>query len=46
MYSGTILSLNQRDLSVSSEKFDEYIDNLLEPRKIKLPEGQGEPVVI
>jgi hypothetical protein len=32
--------------TVSSEKFDEYIDNLLEPRKIKLPEGQQKPVVI
>jgi hypothetical protein len=29
---------------VSPEKFDDYIDNLIEPRKVKLPEGQGEPV--
>jgi hypothetical protein len=32
--------------TVSSEKFDEYIDNLLEPRSIKLPEGHQQPVVI
>jgi len=30
--------------TASSEKFDEYMDNLIEPRKVKLPEGQGEPV--
>jgi hypothetical protein len=32
--------------TVHSEKFDEYIDNLLEPRRINLPEGQGKPVNI
>jgi hypothetical protein len=32
--------------TVHPEKFDEYIDNLLEPRRIKLPEGQGKPVNI
>jgi hypothetical protein len=30
--------------TVSSEKFDDYMDNLLEPKQIKLPEGQGIPV--
>ncbi len=30
--------------TVPSEKFDNYMDNLIEPRKVKLPEGQGEPV--
>ncbi len=29
---------------VSPEKFNDYMDNLIEPRKVKLPEGQGEPV--
>jgi hypothetical protein len=30
--------------TVHPEKFDEYMGNLLEPKKIKLPEGQGKPV--
>jgi hypothetical protein len=32
--------------TVSPEKFDDYMDNLLEPKKMQLPEGQGEPVII
>ena len=32
--------------TVHPEKFDEYIGNLLEPKKVKLPEGQGKPVKI
>ena len=32
--------------NVEPQKFDEYMDNLLEPRKIKLPEGQGKPVIV
>ena len=32
--------------TVPSEKFDVYIDNLLEPRKLKLPEGQGKPLTV
>lgn len=32
--------------NVHPEKFDEYTNNLLEPRQIKLPEGQGKPVII
>lgn len=30
--------------NVSSEKFDEYFGNLLEPKQRKLPEGEGKPV--
>ena len=30
--------------TVPSEKVDKYVNNLIEPRKVKLPEGQGEPV--
>jgi len=29
---------------VTPEKSNDYMDNLIEPRKVKLPEGQGEPV--
>jgi hypothetical protein len=32
--------------NVSSERFDEYIGNLFEPKQIKLPEGQGKPIKI
>ena len=32
--------------TVSSEKFDDYFDNLLESGQIKLPEGQGKPVKV
>lgn len=30
--------------TVRPEVFEDYIDNLLEPKKNKLPEGQGKPV--
>jgi hypothetical protein len=30
--------------TVSSKDFDDYIDNLLEPKQIKLPEGKGVPI--
>ena len=30
---------------VSSEKFDEYMGNLIEPKQIGLPEGQQKPVI-
>lgn len=32
--------------NVSPEKFDQYMDNLLEPKQNKLPEGQGQPVKV
>lgn len=32
--------------NVDSERFDDYMDNLFEPEKHKLPEGQGQPVII
>ena len=32
--------------NVSPEKFDQYMDNLFEPKQVKLPEGQGEPVIV
>lgn len=32
--------------NVSSEKFDDYFNNLLEPGQIKLPEGQQQPVIV
>jgi hypothetical protein len=32
--------------NVSPEKFDQYMDNLLEPKQNKLPEGQGQPVEV
>ncbi len=32
--------------TVHPEKFDEYTNNLLKPRELKLPEGQGNPVVV
>lgn len=32
--------------NVNVEKFDQYMDNLLEPNQIKLPEGQGKPINI
>jgi hypothetical protein len=32
--------------TVSSDKFDDYVDNLFEPKRAKLPEGQGKPVII
>jgi len=30
--------------TVRPKVFDDYIDNLLEPKKNKLPEGKGQPV--
>jgi hypothetical protein len=32
--------------NANAEKFDDYIPNLLEPKQIRLPEGQGKPVKI
>ena len=30
--------------NITPEKSDDYIDNLLEPKQYKLPEGEGKPV--
>jgi len=32
--------------TVSSEKFDGYIDNLLKPNQSKLPQGNQKPVIV
>jgi hypothetical protein len=32
--------------TVHPEKFDEYVDNLLELKQYKLPEGEGKPVKV